>query len=1249
MKSLLSRCGFNTWPARLGCIAACLAVFALGAGPLATTANAQALSGITGAVTDSSGAAVAGAQITITNDATGVASRTVSSSAGTYTVTDLIPGTYTVKVEKTGFRTFARNAVKVEAGGGQATVDAMLQAGSTTEVVEVVGQAVSLETSQPDLGTVVEGKLIEELPIIMGQNSGAGGRGRQIDNFLFLAPGVQGSNFEHRINGGVSFQNEVVFNGIDANQSETQGFQSNINPPYEMVSEFKLLSTVFSAQYGLAQGVAYYQFASGTNTLHGDAFEIMRNDYFDARGAVNAASKSPVPVDKEHNFGFTVGGPVYIPKVYNGKNKTFFHVSSEWYRLNQGISATMTVPTAAMKTGDFSGLVNSAGQPIPIYVPGQISSACQAALPTGVGPGNPFPGNKIPQGCISAISTSLIPLIPDPDVPGATFTGNKLSQLTNIPTRQTSWGFSIDHDLTDKQRLHGSFWRDTYNTPAFDSNAFFDNQLSALKNEPRIGTGLFLTYSNAFSSNLVMTLGMGWMGEINDEHNAHPGFAFAGATGSDILPTIAFGGPAPYALTPWGVNGNGETFSINRKLGLSFNNNWLWVHGRHTFNFGLEVRRSYQDDHECQNCGGRFFFSSRMTSNGDQTSSDPLNVNNTGNAFASFLVGEPNSAFRQFALETRLRNLYFAPYVQDNIKLTSRLTLNAGIRWDILRPFTVDSVSGQPPKTIVFFDPTLANPGAVSNSTNQPLLGAANLLGTCPGCSGYNSANTRWRNFSPRLGFTYKFNPRTVILGGYALNHLDTGAYEYGNNKVAVNYGSLLAGTFSVNGNSTSIAGYCSPARGGNGLATSDCTWDSAPMPVPAAAPFSPTLANGTGILHQFGRDPGPIGYVQQWNVGVQRELGFNTLLTVSYVGNRALHLPSMMNPINQLDPKFLTSFCPDASGDGSDPKCPLEARWNSVAGQAALKTVGFGTDANGFFSPYANFGTDYPGAPVLQALLPYPMYNASGSCGGLCNNFDMNGSSFYSALQVQGEKRFSNGLSFLVAYTLSRTMSNTDSGFSTFNFGSLNRFNQKSEWSIASNDQTNLLKISPVYELPLGPGKRFLNRGGLVAKNLLNGWQISGVFTYASGSPLSITASEDPLGNGFNRANFVSGQAFNVNYNNYYKTTTDSSGNVLPVPVFNTAAFSDPGFTPGNSLRNISGLRSPAFGEEDFALAKKFYFGERVAAELRMEFYNVLNRMQVCGADTNVSDSTFGMVNGGSVCQGNSPRRGQAYFKITF
>jgi hypothetical protein len=228
--------------------------------------------------------------------------------------------------------------------------------------------------------------------------------------------------------------------------------------------------------------------------------------------------------------------------------------------------------------------------------------------------------------------------------------------------------------------------------------------------------------------------------------------------------------------------------------------------------------------------------------------------------------------------------------------------------------------------------------------------------------------------------------------------------------------------------------------------------------------------------------------------------------------------------------------------------------------------------------------------------------------------------------------------------------MSNTDTAFPTFNSSALNKFDPKSEWSIASNDQTHILSISGIYELPIGPGKPFLNKGGTVAKNLLGGWQISGVAGYSSGQPFGIAASGNPLFGGSNRANINKGVPFDLNWRNYYTFGAK--------PILNPAAFSDPfDFAIGNSPRNISSLRNPHNLNESIGLGKHLYFGERVSAELRMEFFNIFNRMQICGGpnqngslDSNIADgSSFGFISGGGACQNNRPRQGQAFFKITF
>jgi Carboxypeptidase regulatory-like domain len=1195
------------------------------------TLHAQGLSGITGTITDPSGAVVPGAKVTVTNTGTNISNTAITTSAGTYTITDLIPGTYKVRVEAPGFASGLLSDVHVDVSR-YTNADVSLKTGAATETVEVVAEQIALETTQPQLGTIVENKLVEEVPILIGGGPGnIGARDRQIDDYLFIAPGVQGGEFSHRINGGVDFENEVMFNGVVANQSETQGLQSNINPPFEMVSEIQVLTSNFSAQYGLAQGVASYQFASGTNTLHGDAFEINRNTMFNAAGAnpsgTTSTKKGPTPPLHQNNFGFSLGGPVWIPKLYSGRNKTFFHFSADWFRQNIQDQGTYTVPTPAEVGGDFSGYVNGQGVQIPIFVPQGFVAPSGCTAPA---PGQQWPGNKIPTSCFSATSASLLKLIPAPSFPG--LLNNALSHIGVLPIRQTNWGFSIDHNLTDKQKLHGSFWRDKYDlTSCCNTGIHVNNPLSGEEEEPRLGTGLFLTYSNAISNNLVMTAGFGWMGEINNELNSFLGFNFPAVAGSISLPTIHFNSPFGQQPSSWGLNSNGETYSKNRKLGISFDNNWLWTRGRNSFNIGWEIRRSYQDDQECQQCGGSFTFNSRTTA-------DPANIGTTGSAFASYLLGYADATQRQFAIENRLRNFYIAPYIQDDIKVSSRLTVNVGLRWDLTRPFTESH------DNVLFFDPTVPNPGAATPA-GTPLLGAANKLGTCSVCAGYSRADMHWKNFSPRFGFAYKLDPKTVVLSGFAINFLDGGSYEYGDNKIAVNYGSLLGGIFNVNSLGSNVSGYGQ--------------WDGRSIPQPAASQFTDrSFLNSTGALRQFGRDPGKIPYTEAWNAGIQRELPGNMFLSVAYIGNRSLHLPSLLNPINQTNPKFLTQFC--ASGDPNDANCLMSPNspnfaWTSTASQAALQSAGFsqcpaGTPSAGLFAPYCNFMSDYgAGAGLPQALLPYPMYNPSESCGGICNNFDTTGAAFYNALQVQTQKRFSTGLSFLVSYTLSKTMSNTDTGFSTFNFGSENKFNQKSEWSIAGNDQTHILNISGVYELPIGPGKKFLNKGGQLAKNIVGGWQFTGVFQYSSGTPLTVYANNnDPFLNGFNRANFNSGVALNVNYNNYYKG----------LPVFTTSAFSDPGFRQGNEPRSLSNLRNPLNAGENIGLAKHFYFGEHVTAELRMEFFNVLNRMQICGPDTNLPDGpgNFGLVNpngsgGSSTCQnGNTPpRQGQAFFKVSF
>jgi hypothetical protein len=1185
---------------------------------------AQSVSSISGTVTDATGAVIQDATVTVVNTATNVTSHATTNGAGSYIVADAIPGTYTVTVEKPGFEKRIISRVNVDVSKTTRT-DAELITGSASDSVQVAAPDIALETTQPQLGTVIENKIVQEIPVIIGGGPGnQGPRDRQIDDYLFLAPGVQGGEWSHRINGGIDYENQAMFNGVVAVQAETQGYQSNINPPFEMIDEIQVLTSNFGAQYGMAQGVASYQFASGTNALHGDAFEVLRNTIFNAAGenpGFNAnGTKQGAPTIDENNFGFSLGGPVVLPKVYHGINKTFFHFSADWFRLNQKDTGILTVPTVAEVGGDFSGLLGLP-KPEPIFVPQGFVAPLGCVAPP---PGQQWPGNIIPKACFSQSSSQLLPLIPAPVLPG--LSNNETSTVGNLPTRQLNWGFSIDHNLTETQKIHGSFWRDRYlYTFCCSNSAHFGNALGGDTNEPRLGSGLFLTYSNVLSPRLVLTAGFGGLGEINNGLNAHPGVNLASVIGGTVLPTIHFNqNGLPNAPTSWGSGSAGSTSSVNRKLGLSVDNNWLWSVGRQTLNIGWEWRRAAQDDNECPTCGGTFSFSNRTTA-------DPLNIGSTGNSFASFLLGEADSSYRRLSVENKLRNAYVGSYIQDDIKFTPKLTVNVGLRWDVMVPFH------ELHNDVVFFDPTATNAAAVTPG-GSPLLGAANQLGT----SGYDRADLKLSHFGPRVGFAYSVNQKTVILSGYTVNYLNGGPYDFGNNKISLQYGGLLTGIANVNSNGSNIPG--------NG------EWDSNPLPLPGNIPFSPTAFNGLGVLHGFSKDPGKYPYSESWNFGVQRELSHNVLLSIAYVGNKDEHLPSILNPPNQTNPKYLSEFC--SSGNVNDPNCAMSPNssnfsWTSSVAQADLRTAGLsicptGTASAGLYAPYCNFMKDYgPNAGLSQALLPYPQYNPTESCGGVCNPFDLNGTATYNALQVQAQKRYVNGLSVLVDYTLSKTMSNTDSGFAYANYGSLNKFNPKAEWTVASADQTHVLNLATVYELPFGPGKPFLNTGGYLGRNVWGGWQLSGSFQYLSGTPIAVfTGTSDPLLNGFNRANYNPSVPLHVNYKNYYKG----------LPVFNTAAFSDPGFAPGNSPRNISQLRNPFSSNENLALAKHFYVGERVTAELRMEFFNVFNREQVCSPDNTISDgpTNFGLVQpngsgGSSPCQANTPRQGQANFKISF
>lgn len=1167
----------------VGLVVACLALFT----PRA--AHAQASAGITGTIVDPSGAVVPNAQVTVTNEGTSVAAHTVSSSAGTYAFRGLNPGKYTVSVEAQGFKKGVKQGVNVEVSTTP-TIDVELATGTAAETVQVTSEAIALNTTAPELGSTIEPVVVAALPVEVS------GRGRQIDQLQFTAPGTTGDTFSHRVSGGVDFEQEIVYNGIPTPQPETEGYTTNFNPPFELVQEYRVEKTTFSAQFGLGQGALTYQMASGTNNYHGDLFEINRNSFFDSVGFFNGpawgGSNTP-PTDHENNYGFSVGGPIWIPHVYNGRNKTFGHYSQEWYKRNNEDTDVSTVPTVQEKQGNFSDLVDSSGNLIPIFVPAGVNCA-------GLTPGQQFPGNVIPASCFSPLSQSLIQFIPDPDRPGSGPGGlrsNKSFAPYVNPQIQHVWGFVIDQTLTPTQSLHYSQWRNTYSTHSFDYHPLVTapNPLNSQKAEPSIGSVFLLNYNNALSSHLVMTAGVGWIGEINNQFNMSKGTTFGGVTNGDIPANITFGPDAHQCdesnvqeYTCWGTSG-AWLQSINRKLGIALVNNWLWTKGRHTFNIGAEFRRSYQDDNEEQTEGGHFNFSAAQTSVHD--TNNP-NFGNYGNAFASFLLGLPDSANRSNSQELQLRNWDLSPYIQDDIKINPRLTINVGLRWDIQAPFSENR------NNVVFFNQD--NPGTFPDA-NIP--GRAWKFGHCDGCGNFDRGDIHWGHFGPRFGFAYQLSKKMVVQGGLNIAFLNGGAYEYGTNKVAVNYGNLLTGSFSrpTTGSFTSSMG----------------VWDANPIPAVNPTPFNPRLGAGTQINAFSKKRDGYAPYSQQWNVNLQRELPYNIFMTAAWVGNRIIHLPSQNNKINQLDPKYL------------------------ALGSALNDTFAPGdTEVDGVPLPYPNFVEDFGGsATVAQALVPYPQYS------NIFNNFEGYGTTYYQGAQIEVEKRWSNGLSFLAGYTLSRLMDNTSSGFSSFTSGGINKYNQAPEWAVSSSDETQTFKASGTYELPIGPGKKFVNNRTL--GNIIGGFQVGWILDYESGTAMGPSENGTPFPNGFNRPDRNS--SVGLSTASYSKARDYFVGKTTVAQMYDPNAFT---LTPsqyvlGNAKRNYGGMRNPPFYTESLNARKNFSITERWKAILSVDYFNAFNRTRFQGPDNNKSDDTFGRVTSQGSQIGN--RQGQVSFRVEF
>jgi hypothetical protein len=1123
-------------------------------GPAFQLLHAQANAGLTGAVTDPSGAVVPGAHITFKNVATGIASQVASSSQGVYNVS-LLPGRYTVTVEASGFQKFQATQVLVEVGATP-TFDIKLTVGAADQTIQVAASnAIELNTTEPQLDTMLPPAEISNLPLEISGNI------RQITSFGTMAPGVKSGPYGTlTVEGGNPKQ-------INSSGSYYNGLQLvtasaiNSDPPFEMVDEFRMLRSAFSSRYGMAQGAVTYNMRSGTNKLHGDVFGINRNEAFDSAGFFptrfnHETNKAIAPIDREFNWGATIGGPVVLPHLYNGHNRTFFLGSVDIFSQNQGVTAIGTVPTPAMKQGDFSNFVDTTGKQIPIYDPttGQ-QFQCNGQL------------NVICSNRIDPQSQSLLKFLPDPDTAGNNFglTSNKLPAIQSVPFKTEAWGLTVNHHLSDSQNVAFSWWRNHYSVvqestpPIVPKSNPLTGEQSGIDN-----TNVYLAnYEKTVTPNLVATAGLAFMDKMQDYVGDNQNVNFAGIAGGTTLPIITFSGQN--SPTNWGDVWSGLINYYVDNKGYNLFNNWMWTRGRHTINMGGEYHH-YMAHTISDYSSGEYDFHQSTTSLPD--SADP-NFGKYGSGFASFLLGLPDAANRTAKTETQFYTQDYSSYLQDDIKINNKLTVSAGLRWDVMVPYKLTQNND------VWLNTKASNPAAGN------LPGAATAFGNCTGCAGLDRAAIHWKNVGPHVGFAYAIDKDTVVHAGYIINYLGfNSAYGQGEGVAgAVSMASLLGGSFTVNGTGSNVPGYGPWTSNGN----------PNPIPVVQKTPFSPSLGVAQTINYFNPAQDGRAPMYQAWNASLQREIGWNTLITVAYSANRVTHLTGYnINPISQPDPSVLQY--------GS----LLTKNINDPSAQAA-----------GFNAPYADFSSQFKGgATVFQSLKNFPQYSNVSAA------FDQAGTTYYNALEIQADKHAGHGLTFLASLTLPRQYDNLATP--------LNRYNPAPEYVLTSD--TYETKIATTYALPIGKGQQFLNSGQL--GRWIGGWEVAGILTYNDGGTVQLSQSGQGL-NGLNRPNVVPG--VKMWSGNWDKVKPYFEGTGPLTEVFSTEAFANTGsqFVLGDSRRAYSAIRGPNYPSENLSLRKLFHVTEGSSLSLRMDYFNALNRTQIGWPQgTNINASNFGMIN---------------------
>jgi len=1169
---------------------------------------------IIGTVSDTSGGALEGAQVTLTNQETDAKLTQTTGSDGLYQFSNLLPGRYRIDVEKPGFKHTTQPDIVVQVQQ-TSNINLTMQVGDVSQTVEVTSETPLLQPDSSSLGQVIDERKTNEIPL----------NGRNVFNLITLSPAAiaQGGSGGSQVGQNPFSWGNYQVGGSFGNESAEyiDGQPVNIGyinlpiliPDQDSISEFKVQYNNLGPEWGkFAGGIVNLSTKGGSNEFHGVAYEYLRNKVLNAKPFFSTTN----PPYVQNQYGGTIGGPVI-------KEKTFFFFAYDGYRQRASSVFTTTVPTASERTGVFPA-------DVPIFNPLSISAACSA---TNVAACNrtQFANNTIPTALINPAAAVELKFIPAPT------NGSEINNYTSAAASGGNTGQyvgRVDQNLSSTQHIFARY--NFFSLLDLPTDPFRTGLCADRCSETYQTNAAVIDYSNTIRPDLILNInGSGSRFHyLRSPTNSNFDLTQYGWPSSyNTLIPAAGRSPFTPCFTPQDPTvtcSQGQSFITDHDTQFAFQPNITWIKGRHTFQFGGQLIETYDNYAQTNIASGAFAF------NGSWTNSNAVSGGTGGISFADFLLGyglNQSTVFNHSYGEAQVPGLvaqketYRGFYFGDTWRVTRKLTLNYGLRYDLPGAFSVRHDFS-----------TYWDPAATNHTVTGCQLNVATGTGTpgspCPGDvflvrNGINPGRTAIplpkKEFMPRLGLAYSFDQKTVVRTGYGIFFTPNWTF-FGLNPS--NDPINTASTLWV----ASANGGISPS---STLTATNCTF-TAGVPTgtlncPTNGAFGPTVNGplGRGNVSAFDAGQGPEfeapytnykpGYVQQFNLNIQRELPWGIFVDAAFAGSRGVHLPNpTQTRVNQIPDQFLS-------------------RQGALVAQVPNPFIGITTISplNPTTNPTVNAG---------QLLRPYPEYtNMSLAGDGCC-------SSNYNSFQLTVTKRFQRGGSFLAAYTNAKLLTNADT-LTTWletGVGEVQDWNNlKAERSLSSQDVPQRLVLSYVYDLPIGHGKKYFADATGVMSKVVSGWGVDGVTTFQKGFPLPVSygastpLSSANLGIGVLRPNYVPGCDKTVPH-------TSLSGGIA---WFNPSCFTPPpdwGF--GNEGRVDPTLRGQGINNWDIAIFKTTNFGpeDKLGLQFRTEFFNTFNRVQFGPPNTaccTANNASFGIVNS----QLNTPRLIQFALKFLF